>query len=152
MMEIKKTWLGRYLNNLMRPTITVGFKCHIILVWTYVSSDIKGHFVFPNCQFRKRWFGPQQAKSKGWLWSLRPFLSLSFTAKCHRYQSVKWENIALAVQKLVKIRIARPRNALWRAILRQAILSTSFIRIARPINFVFFVLICPSNSPMCSLE
>ena len=74
MMEIKKTWWGRYLNNLMRPTIRVGFKCHIILVWTYVSSDIKGHFVFPNCQFRKRWFGPQQAKSKSWLWSLRPFL------------------------------------------------------------------------------
>ena len=49
MMEIKKTWWGRYLNNLMRPTIRVGFKCHIILVWTYVSSDKKGHFVFPNC-------------------------------------------------------------------------------------------------------
>ena len=103
MMEIKKTWLVWYLNNLMRLTIRVGFKCHIILAWTYVSSVIKGHFVFPNCQFRKRWFGPQQAKSKGWLWSLRPFLSLSFTAKCHRYQSVKWENIALAVQKLVNI-------------------------------------------------
>ena len=37
----------------------------------------------------------------------------------------------------VNIRIARPRNALWRAILRQAILSTSFIRIARPIYYVF---------------
>ena len=78
-------------------------KYHIILMWTYVSSDIKGHFVFPNCQFRKRWFGPQQAKSRSWLWSLRPFLSLSFTTKCHRCQSVKWENIALAVQKLVNI-------------------------------------------------
>ena len=72
-------------------------------MWTYVSSDIKGHFVFPNCQFRKRWFGPQQAKSKSWLWSLRHFLSLSFTTKCHRCHSVKWENIALAVQKLVNI-------------------------------------------------
>ena len=40
----------------------------------------------------------------------------------------------------VKIRIARPRNALWRAILRRAILSTSFIRIARPIYFVFLCL------------
>ena len=39
---------------------------------------------------------------------------------------------------MVNIRIARPRNALWRAILRRAILSTSFIRIARPIYFVFF--------------
>ena len=41
----------------------------------------------------------------------------------------------------VSIRIARPGNALWRAILRWAILSTSFIRIARPIYFVFLVLI-----------
>ena len=38
----------------------------------------------------------------------------------------------------VNIRIARPRNALWRAILRRAILSLSFIRIARPIYFVCF--------------
>ena len=38
--------------------------------------------------------------------------------------------------KMVNIRIARPRNALLRAILRRAILSTSFIRIARPIYFV----------------
>ena len=52
----------------------------------------------------------------------------------------------------MNIRIARPRNALWRAILRRAILSMSFIRIARPIYFVFFVLICPSNSLMCCLE
>ena len=41
------------------------------------------------------------------------------------------------IQKLVNIRIACPRNALWRAILRRAILSMSFIRIARPIYFVF---------------
>ena len=52
----------------------------------------------------------------------------------------------------ITLRIARPRNALWRAILRRAILSTSFIRIARPIYFVFIVLICPSNSHMCCLE
>ena len=44
-----------------------------------------------------------------------------------------------AVVLRVNIRIARPRNALWRAILRRAILSTSFIRIARPIYFVFFL-------------
>ena len=43
-------------------------------------------------------------------------------------------------QHWVNIRIARPRNALWRAILRRAILSTSFIRIARPIYFVFLCL------------
>ena len=41
------------------------------------------------------------------------------------------------VKKWVNIRIARPKNALWRAILRRAILSTSFIRIARPIYYVF---------------
>ena len=45
----------------------------------------------------------------------------------------------------VNIRIARPRNALWRAILRWAILSTSFIRIARPIYFVFFCADMPFN-------
>ena len=38
----------------------------------------------------------------------------------------------------MNIIIARPRNALWRAILRRAILSMSFIRIAHPIYFVFF--------------
>ena len=53
---------------------------------------------------------------------------------------------------MITLRIARPRNALWRAILRWAILSMSFIRIARPIYFVFFVLKCPSNSLMCCLE
>ena len=53
---------------------------------------------------------------------------------------------------LITLRIARPRNALQRAILRRAILSRSFIRIARPIYFGFFVLKCPSNSPMCCLE
>ena len=56
------------------------------------------------------------------------------------------------VQIQITLRIARLRNALWRAILRRAILSMSFIRIARPIYFVFFVLICPSNSLMCCLE
>ena len=50
--------------------------------------------------------------------------------KCYQMQK--------KVEILVNIRIARPRNALWRAILRRAILSTSFIRIARPIYFVFF--------------
>ena len=39
----------------------------------------------------------------------------------------------------VKIRIARLRHALWRAILRRATLSTSFIRIARPNYSVFFL-------------
>ena len=34
--------------------------------------------------------------------------------------------------KRITLRIARPRNALWRAIL-----SMSFIRIARPMYFVF---------------
>ena len=53
---------------------------------------------------------------------------------------------------VITLKIARLRNALWRAILRRAILSMSFIRIARPIYFVFFVLICPSNSLMCCLE
>ena len=52
---------------------------------------------------------------------------------------------------VITLKIARLRNALWRAILRRAILSMSFIRIARPI-YIFFVLICPSNSPMCCLE
>ena len=56
------------------------------------------------------------------------------------------------IDSSITLRIARPRNALWRAILRRAILSTSFIRIARPIYFVFIVLICPSNSHMCCLE
>ena len=36
---------------------------------------------------------------------------------------------------MITLRIARPRNALWRAILRRAIVSMSFIRIARPIYF-----------------
>ena len=35
----------------------------------------------------------------------------------------------------ITLRIARPKNALWRAFLRQAIMSMSFIRIARPIYF-----------------
>ena len=59
---------------------------------------------------------------------------------------------AMQVNLTITLRIARPRNALWRAILRRAILSMSFIRIARPIYFVFLSLICPSNSPMCCLE
>ena len=45
--------------------------------------------------------------------------------------------------KRITLRIARPRNALWRAILRQAILSMSFIRIARPMYFVFFCVAMP---------
>ena len=35
----------------------------------------------------------------------------------------------------ITLRIARLRNALWRAILSRAILSMSFIRIARPLYF-----------------
>ena len=45
--------------------------------------------------------------------------------------------------KKITLRIARPRNALWRAILRRAILSMSFIRIARPIYFGFFCVDMP---------
>ena len=47
---------------------------------------------------------------------------------------------------LVNIRIARPRNGLWRAILRRAILSSSFIKIARPIHFIFCVWVWSSTS------
>ena len=36
---------------------------------------------------------------------------------------------------MITLRLARPRNALWRAIRRRAIVSMSFIRIARPIYF-----------------
>ena len=44
---------------------------------------------------------------------------------------------------VITLKIARLRNALWRAILRRAILSMSFIRIARPIYFVFFCVDMP---------
>ena len=50
-------------------------------------------------------------------------------------------SVARILRHRITLRIARPRNALWRAILRRATLSTSFIRIARPIYFVFYVLI-----------
>ena len=53
----------------------------------------------------------------------------------HIHDDFFFDNI---IKYSVNIRIARPRNALWRAILRRAILSTSFIRIVRPIYFVFF--------------
>ena len=43
----------------------------------------------------------------------------------------------------LSLRIARPRNALWRAILRRAILNISFIRIARPIYLVFICVDMP---------
>ena len=62
------------------------------------------------------------------------------------------ENDKKSGKSRVNIRIARPRNALWRAILRRAILSVSIIRIARPIYFVFFVLIWPPIGSKCCLD
>ena len=48
-----------------------------------------------------------------------------------------WISRANTFTGMVNIRIARLRNALWRASLRRATLSTSYIRIARPNYSVF---------------